>query len=119
MRKVIRWRRGNETRLIEKDFAWLEKTAWHRVLTYVRNNEVIVRQTAHKELGFNVKQRQGSRLDNYRGILTRAGYLEKLSRGVYRRIKNIPDNLSYVQAIAEGRALSVAKEPKIIDQPSL
>lgn len=40
-------------------------------------------------------------IDNYRNYLTQAGYLEIVSRGVYRYIKEIPKDLSYAQLLEE------------------
>ena len=40
-------------------------------------------------------------IDNYRNYLTQAGYLEIVSRGVYRYIKEIPKDMNYTQLIEE------------------
>lgn len=88
-----------------------EKTKiWTRFLEFIDSIEV-GKKFARKNLLYSIyginekafvfKQKSVTTVDNYRAILTKCGILEvtENSRGVYKKVMNVPKNLSYSVAV--------------------
>ena len=78
---------------------------WSKMVRYINANSVVQRREMHSQLGRPYKQKKRkstsrftSPVDSYRGVFCRLRYLEKVAPGVYRKIKEIPTDLSVSKA---------------------
>jgi len=83
----------------------MKGTLWHRVIKYFNKNATTIRQQYHRD--FNVPiprwEEPPTRLDDYKVLLTRAGYLKSIRRGVYLRLKTILETtITEIRAQADG-----------------
>lgn len=100
--------------------------AWQGILDYYNSEKVgsYFLRREFKEKGFNVKKKSGGReelqmavIDQYGLILRRAGYLQKVDNGVYKKVKAIPKNLTTTQALREAYGdRRKVKAPKVEKQ---
>lgn len=76
------------------------KTLWTRVRDYFRFMSIggIVSREDYIEDFYLQRE---TRLDEYRCILMKAGYLKSFKRGLYEKEEYIPDDLTYRQARRE------------------
>ncbi|MFA5152867.1 MAG: DUF6794 domain-containing protein [Clostridia bacterium] len=84
-----------------------KETTLKEVIDYIRYakiGDLIFRRSLmnfSKDGGSCFSNGTRSTVDNYRNYLTHAGYLKIHSRGVYKYMKEIPENLTYRQLIHE------------------
>lgn len=82
---------------------------WQAIITYINNvytnqynfnNHMFTRRELIENLrgkGFHVKTFGYGSMDQYRNILTKAGYIKKLGNGVYEVFKLIPFNITITE----------------------
>lgn len=60
--------------------------------------KIFTRNEVQMYVDYTVDRLSYERMDEYRCILTRAGFLAQVEPGVYRKIKKIPEKLTYYRA---------------------
>ena len=79
----------------------MEPIVLPKVIKHIRSKEIgtfIYRQDLIK---LNGRWSGTSTADNYRNYLTHAGYLKIEHPGVYKILKEVPENMSYAQLVKE------------------
>lgn len=68
---------------------------WEQIKNYINNNNIIERNKINKEI-------KSVSLDCYVNYIRVAGFIERTGRGKYKKILNIPDNMTstLIQKIA-------------------
>lgn len=71
---------------------------WNKVIEFFNTYQKSTREQFYNFMG--IKKRNGySTIDTYRNNLRSAGFLETVDRGMYKRKKKIPENLTINQCL--------------------
>ena len=82
-------KRTNKTKNIGKIM-----NTWETLVDYINKKEIGEILTRTELLGVKWICQSDNSIDSYRNQLAQAGFLETISPGKYRKIKNIPENIS-------------------------
>jgi len=102
------------------------QTLWDSIKTYINevyrradnNNQIFTRQGLISELeskGHRIKTNSYSTMDQYRNLLSKAGYIRTINRrGWYYAFKEIPCDLYICDARWEAYGGTESKQPKLM-----
>lgn len=71
-----------------------KKDIWRNLISYLNSSRRVPRFELAKRLGFNMKT-----VDTYLSYLTKAGYLQRANKGVWRRKKQISPWLTIMKVL--------------------
>ncbi len=80
------------------------------IINITQVGDTITRSELHRNILSILNKLSPESIDNFRNYFTQAGYMQTSKRGVYTKMKDVPENMTAIQLLAEAYPESYGKK---------